>query len=182
MGLVRGLRSRAGYETPGETVAVADLATKLDGLEVDGEEPPPSIPAPPVRGLKNLGACERNTCFLNSVLQNLMAAEPLRVFLLQEPSAGEGPATVALRNWSRQMHDGRESTVAPSKVLQAVSRKHKRYSGRAQQDAQEVLRNLLELVRAEEVARLKESERRDAAVAGAAADAGGGAAGQQLVR
>ena len=58
MGLVRGLRSRAGYETPGETVAVADLATKLDGLEVDGEEPPPSIPAPPVRGLKNLGACE----------------------------------------------------------------------------------------------------------------------------
>ena len=55
MGLVRGLRSRAGYETPGDTVAVADLVTKLDGLEV---EPPSLIPAPPVRGLKNLGACE----------------------------------------------------------------------------------------------------------------------------
>eukprot|EP00965_Chrysotila_dentata_P207840 6184359-Pleurochrysis_carterae.AAC.1 len=34
----------------------------------------------PVRGLKNVG----NTCFFNSVLQNLVATEPFRVKMLQE--------------------------------------------------------------------------------------------------
>lgn len=97
-------------------------------------EPEPPLPEQPVRGLKNLG----NSCYLNAVLQSLLAAEPFRLYLVGDAVTGEGPTTTALRNWARHMHNGNTAAVAPTKVLQAVRRAHRRFAGRSQQDAQEV--------------------------------------------
>lgn len=46
-----------------------------------------------VRGLMNLG----NTCFFNSVMQNLLALDMLRDYFSQELRDGEGPLTSSLR-------------------------------------------------------------------------------------
>lgn len=111
--------------------AVDELCSDIGALAVKAEQPPP---AQPVRGLKNLG----NSCYLNSVLQSLLAAEPFRLYLVRDAVVGEGPTTTALRAWAKQMHNQGTGVVAPSKVLQAVCRRHKRFAGRSQQDAQEV--------------------------------------------
>jgi ubiquitin C-terminal hydrolase len=131
--LARSARSFARSEKFADDsgTTVDELSSDVHALALDTEPP---MPAQPIRGLKNLG----NSCYLNSVLQSLLAAEPFRLHLARDAVGGEGPTTTALRIWAKQMHNPGTGAVAPSKVLQAVCRRHKRFAGRNQQDAQEV--------------------------------------------
>ena len=134
--------------------ALSDVTNGLSKLGVDDDDDDDDgedEQAQPVRGLKNLG----NTCFLNSVLQNLVGTQALRAHFLRPAHDGEGTITKSLRHFMGQMHSGGSTSVAPSGLLKAVSAQHRRFAGRSQQDSQEVLRLMLDTIRDEEVARLQ---------------------------
>jgi ubiquitin C-terminal hydrolase len=133
-----------------------------------------------LRGLRNLG----KTCYLNACLQSLLATEAVRVHFLSQPGdtaanefegrlghgvrpsvpttapqvRAEGELTSAMRSFVNEMHGpliASAEAVRPVGLLRAVSTRHSRFGQRTEQDSHEVLRQLLEGIRSEEVERLK---------------------------
>ncbi|KAL5702634.1 ubiquitinyl hydrolase 1 [Ranunculus cassubicifolius] len=101
-----------------------------------------------VRGLANLG----NTCFFNSVMQNLLAIDQLRSYLmnLDQPS---GPLTVALKNFFSETGSKANSrnVVSPKNLFGSICSKAPQFRGYQQQDSQELLTFLLDNLCTEEL-------------------------------
>uniref|UniRef100_I3JE08 Ubiquitin carboxyl-terminal hydrolase n=1 Tax=Oreochromis niloticus TaxID=8128 RepID=I3JE08_ORENI len=120
-----------------------------------------------VKGLSNLG----NTCFFNAVIQNLSQTQLLRQTLNKvteekslniKPGASldlepievqldrPGSLTLAMYHLLCEIQESKKSVVTPRELFTQVCRKAARFKGFQQQDSQELLRYLLDGMRAEE--------------------------------
>ncbi|XP_009067832.1 PREDICTED: ubiquitin carboxyl-terminal hydrolase 16 isoform X2 [Acanthisitta chloris] len=122
-----------------------------------------------VKGLSNLG----NTCFFNAVMQNLSQTPVLRELLkeakmpgttvkidlpelsMQEPQLIKldqpGPLTLAMHQFLTEMQETKRGVVTPKELFAQVCKKAIRFKGYQQQDSHELLRYLLDGMRAEEI-------------------------------
>ncbi|XP_016414513.1 ubiquitin carboxyl-terminal hydrolase 16-like isoform X2 [Sinocyclocheilus rhinocerous] len=125
-----------------------------------------------VRGLSNLG----NTCFFNAVMQNLSQTQFLRELLnqitdekscftitpavsselelLQIQLERPGSLTLAMCQFLNEIQETKKGVVTPKELFTQVCKKAPRFKGFQQQDSQELLRYLLDGIRAEEVKRV----------------------------
>ncbi|XP_037123670.1 ubiquitin carboxyl-terminal hydrolase 16 [Syngnathus acus] len=126
----------------------------------------------PVRGLSNLG----NTCFFNAVIQNLSQTQMLRQTLNKviedesrlrvkpdsssklRPVVAEldppGSLTMAMNQLLNEIQESKKGVVTPQELFAQVCKKAARFKGFQQQDSQELLRYLLDGMRAEESKRV----------------------------
>ncbi|KFV02715.1 Ubiquitin carboxyl-terminal hydrolase 16 [Tauraco erythrolophus] len=121
-----------------------------------------------VRGLSNLG----NTCFFNAVMQNLSQTPVLRELLKEAKMPGAtvkiespelcmepqlikldqpGPLTLAMYQFLTEMQETKKGVVTPKELFAQVCKKAIRFKGYQQQDSHELLRYLLDGMRAEEI-------------------------------
>ncbi|KAM6095745.1 ubiquitin carboxyl-terminal hydrolase 16 isoform 2-T3 [Chlamydotis macqueenii] len=121
-----------------------------------------------VKGLSNLG----NTCFFNAVMQNLSQTPVLRELLKEAKMPGTtvkieslelstepqlikldqpGPLTLAMYQFLTEMQDTKKRVVTPKELFAQVCKKAIRFKGYQQQDSHELLRYLLDGMRAEEI-------------------------------
>ncbi|KAJ8755346.1 hypothetical protein K2173_019144 [Erythroxylum novogranatense] len=102
-----------------------------------------------VRGLVNLG----NTCFFNSVLQNLLAMNRLRDYFFNH-DAPFGPLFIALKKLfvESKPENGLKNVINPRSFFGCVCSKAPQFRGYQQQDSHELLRCLLDELSAEELA------------------------------
>uniref|UniRef100_A0A8C6WBI3 Ubiquitin carboxyl-terminal hydrolase 16 n=1 Tax=Nannospalax galili TaxID=1026970 RepID=A0A8C6WBI3_NANGA len=121
-----------------------------------------------VKGLSNLG----NTCFFNAVMQNLSQTPVLRELIKEVRMSGTivkieppdlalteplevnleppGPLTLAMSQFLNEMQETKKGIVTPRELFSQVCKKAVRFKGYQQQDSQELLRYLLDGMRAEE--------------------------------
>ncbi|XP_064580448.1 ubiquitin carboxyl-terminal hydrolase 16 isoform X3 [Zonotrichia leucophrys gambelii] len=121
-----------------------------------------------VKGLSNLG----NTCFFNAVMQNLSQTPVLRELLKEAKIPGTtikiespelcmepqlikldqpGPLTLAMHQFVTEMQETKKGVVTPKELFAQVCKKAIRFKGYQQQDSHELLRYLLDGMRAEEI-------------------------------
>ncbi|KAG7267259.1 hypothetical protein CRUP_014568, partial [Coryphaenoides rupestris] len=103
-----------------------------------------------VRGLSNLG----NTCFFNAVIQNLSQTQLLRQAPMEVRLEEPGSLTLAMSQLLNQIQQSQKGVVTPRELFTQVSKKAARFKGFQQQDSQELLRYLLDGMRAEETKRV----------------------------
>ncbi|XP_026175285.1 ubiquitin carboxyl-terminal hydrolase 16 isoform X2 [Mastacembelus armatus] len=124
-----------------------------------------------VKGLSNLG----NTCFFNAVIQSLSQTQLLRqtlntvteekvlnitpaassdlepiVVQLEQP----GSLSLAMCQLLNEIQESKRGVVTPRELFTQVCKKAARFKGFQQQDSQELLRYLLDGMRAEEIKRV----------------------------
>ncbi|KAG8636890.1 hypothetical protein MANES_15G054100v8 [Manihot esculenta] len=106
-----------------------------------------------VRGLVNLG----NTCFFNSVMQNLLGINKLQDFFFSQ-DASFGPLTIALKKLydETKPETGLKNVINPRSFFGSVCSKAPQFRGYQQQDSHELLRCLLEGLSSEELAMRKQ--------------------------
>ncbi|KAM6140596.1 ubiquitin carboxyl-terminal hydrolase 16 [Pterocles gutturalis] len=121
-----------------------------------------------VKGLSNLG----NTCFFNAVMQNLSQTPVLRELLKEAKMPGTtvkiespelsvepqlikldqpGPLTLAMYQFLTEMQETKKGVITPKELFAQVCKKAIRFKGYQQQDSHELLRYLLDGMRAEEI-------------------------------
>lgn len=105
-----------------------------------------------IRGFLNLG----NTCFFNSVLQNLLAMNKLRTHY-SELSEIVGPLTVSLKMLFLETisEGGSRNLVNPRSLFGCIIAKSPQFRGYQQQDSHELLRCLLDGLSIEELSARK---------------------------
>lgn len=119
---------------------------------------------PVPRGLMNLG----NTCYFNSVMQNLARVDALRDYFIGTAQAeGEGEMTKTLRAFMMAAWDvdgdsnnvsskGRGKALNPGNLLDCVGDASAAFKGRSQHDAHELMRVVFDGVVEEEKKRLRD--------------------------
>ncbi|XP_004296763.1 PREDICTED: ubiquitin carboxyl-terminal hydrolase 2 [Fragaria vesca subsp. vesca] len=105
-----------------------------------------------VRGLVNLG----NTCFFNSILQNLLAIDRLRCHFLNF-EAPAGPLTISLKKLfaDTKPEAGLKNVINPRSFFGCICSKAPQFRGYQQQDSHELLRCLLDGLCTEELSMRK---------------------------
>lgn len=109
--------------------------------------------APAPRGLMNLG----NTCYFNSVLQNLARVSSFRDYFVGSAALpGEGSMTAAFRSFLIAMWNihPSHSALDLSTLLDNVAQANSSFTGRAQHDAHELMRVVFDVIVEEEKKRL----------------------------
>ncbi|BBN17728.1 ubiquitin carboxyl-terminal hydrolase 16/45 [Marchantia polymorpha subsp. ruderalis] len=149
---------------------VQSLTGPENGVVEDGEA---GKPKRIIKGLMNLG----NTCFFNSVMQNLLGVEVLRNHFLVESANFEGPLTTSLRKFFQEIAvlppgetvgmnglegglkrgakarggwSGMDGVHNPKGLFGAICSKVPRFKGYQQQDSHELLKCLLDGLHTEE--------------------------------
>ena len=107
-----------------------------------------------VRGLMNIG----NTCFFNSIMQNLLAMIDLRNYFLKLDGF-VGPLTNALQKLFDETSPGTgmRNVINPKSVFGCICAKAPQFRGYQQQDSHELLRCLLDGLCTEELGARKQS-------------------------
>ncbi|CAN4090903.1 unnamed protein product [Withania somnifera] len=101
-----------------------------------------------VRGLFNLG----NTCFFNSIIQNLLALSRLRDYFL-ELDARDGPLAAAFKKFfvETSTGDGSRNAINPKSFFGSLCAKAPQFRGYQQHDSHELLHCLLDGLCTEEL-------------------------------
>lgn len=102
-----------------------------------------------VRGLSNLG----NTCFFNSIMQNIFSIVKLREYFLNLTETS-GPLTMSLKKLFIETNVGKVERslgiVNPKNIFNCITSKASQFKGYQQQDSHELLRYLLDGLSTEE--------------------------------
>ncbi|KAH9649848.1 ubiquitin carboxyl-terminal hydrolase 2 [Citrus sinensis] len=118
-------------------------STVVSGSDLDGNA------CYVVRGLANLG----NTCFFNSVMQNLLAMSQLQDYFLNAELTF-GPLTIALKKLFAETkpETGLRNVINPRSFFGCICSKAPQFKGYQQHDSHELLRCLLDGLCSEELA------------------------------